>query len=250
MFNKSWAYKICQDGTNYIWYQFYTWVRIWYQFVTCMRILYRFFTRVRDWYPLFTRVNLHICENLLPILHIWKKWYQFFTGKTILEYVPILQTLKIWKCDIWAQILDPQNYRNWTYVNFTLAKGDILVPLFTWCEIYEVWNLRFNTAAYATGGWGGCLNAFYWRQIFVPRFCCCENTTLFSSHGGFLTNLMYHHRETIKLTHFDDTKKGTHDSQIVRAKENPKLSYDGPSQRQASDTKERIKTLDQKQNIV
>ena len=38
----------------------------------------------------------------------------------------------------------------------------------------------------------------------------------------------------IKLTHYDDTKKKTHDSQIVRAKENLKLSYGGPSQRQAS----------------
>ena len=44
---------------------------------------------------------------------------------------------------------------------------------------------------------------------------------------------MYHHRETIdlKLTHYDETKKRAHDSQIVRAKEDLKLSYGGPSQR-------------------
>ena len=36
-----------------------------------------------------------------------------------------------------------------------------------------------------------------------------------------------------------------HDSQIVRAKENLKLSYGGPSQRQASGTNQRIKALRQ-----
>ena len=68
---------------------------------------------------------------------------------------------------------------------------------------------------------------------------------MFNSHEGFLTNAMYHHRETIKLTHYDDTKKRVHDWQIVRAKENIKLSYGGPSQRQASGTNQRIKTLRQ-----
>ena len=36
-----------------------------------------------------------------------------------------------------------------------------------------------------------------------------------------------------------------HDSQIVRAKENLKLSYGGHSQRQASGTNQRIKALRQ-----
>ena len=57
---------------------------------------------------------------------------------------------------------------------------------------------------------------------------------------------MYHHRETkkkLKLPHYDDTKKRAHDSQIVRAKEKLKLSYGGPSQRQASCTNQRIKAL-------
>ena len=31
----------------------------------------------------------------------------------------------------------------------------------------------------------------------------------------------------IKLTHYDETKKMTHDPQIIRAKENLKLSYGG-----------------------
>ena len=40
----------------------------------------------------------------------------------------------------------------------------------------------------------------------------------------------------IKLTHYDGTKKMAHNSQIVRTKENHKLSYGGLSQRQASGT--------------
>ena len=38
----------------------------------------------------------------------------------------------------------------------------------------------------------------------------------------------------IKLTHDDDTKKSTQDSQIVWANENLKMSQFGPSYRQAS----------------
>ena len=58
---------------------------------------------------------------------------------------------------------------------------------------------------------------------------------------------MYHHREKdqVKLTHYDDLKKRAHDSKIVRAKENLQLSYVRPSQRQASDTNQRIKALRQ-----
>ena len=44
---------------------------------------------------------------------------------------------------------------------------------------------------------------------------------------------------------YDDTKKMAHGSQIVRAKENLKLSYGGPSQQQASGTNQRIKALRQ-----
>ena len=40
-------------------------------------------------------------------------------------------------------------------------------------------------------------------------------------------------KSQIKLTYYDDTKKRVHDSQIVRAKESFKLSYGGPSHRQA-----------------
>ena len=44
-----------------------------------------------------------------------------------------------------------------------------------------------------------------------------------------------------KLTHYDEiSTKKAHGSQIVRAKENLKLSHTRPSQRQASGTKQRI----------
>ena len=56
---------------------------------------------------------------------------------------------------------------------------------------------------------------------------------------------MYHHIEKnqIKLTHYDGTKKRVHDPQIVKAKENFKLSHGGPSQRQASGTNQPIEAL-------
>ena len=49
----------------------------------------------------------------------------------------------------------------------------------------------------------------------------------------------------IKLIHFDEAKKMAHDSVIVRAKENLKLNYSGPGQRQSSGTNQRIKALRQ-----
>ena len=56
-----------------------------------------------------------------------------------------------------------------------------------------------------------------------PRFCCngCFSTNMLSSYGGFQGIAMYHHRNNlIKLTHYDETKKRAHDSQIVRAEDN------------------------------
>ena len=46
-----------------------------------------------------------------------------------------------------------------------------------------------RTAARATGG----LNAFYWCQIFALDSAVVEVQEIFSSHGGHLTNAMYHH---------------------------------------------------------
>ena len=50
---------------------------------------------------------------------------------------------------------------------------------------------------------------------------------------------------SINLTHYNVTKKKAHDSQIVRAKENLKLSYGGPGQGQATGLNQRIKALRQ-----
>ena len=41
-------------------------------------------------------------------------------------------------------------------------------------------------------------------------------------------NVSSQRNNKIKLTHYDDTKKMAYGSQIVRAKENLKLSYGGP----------------------
>ena len=56
---------------------------------------------------------------------------------------------------------------------------------------------------------------------------------------------MYHHRETIKsnIQIMMIQRKGFSDSHMVRAKGNLKLSYGGPSLRQASGTNRRIKAL-------
>ena len=73
---------------------------------------------------------------------------------------------------------------------------------------------------------------FTGTKIFTLDSAFVEIQEMFSSHGGHLTNAMYHHGETlIKLTHPDKTKKSAHDSQIVRAKENLKLSHGGSSYR-------------------
>ena len=49
-----------------------------------------------------------------------------------------------------------------------------------------------------------------------------------------------HYDETKNKAHYNETKKRAYDSQIVRAKENLKLSHGEPSQRQISGTNQRI----------
>ena len=43
----------------------------------------------------------------------------------------------------------------------------------------------------------GCLNSFYWYQIFTLDSAVVEAQKMFSSYGGFLIIAIYHHRETI-----------------------------------------------------
>ena len=66
-----------------------------------------------------------------------------------------------------------------------------------------------------------------------------------------VTNAMYHHEEILKLTHPGEQRKGLMtQSQIVRAKENLKLSHCGSSYRLASDTYPLIKALRQSSHRV
>ena len=51
-----------------------------------------------------------------------------------------------------------------------------------------------RTAVKATGGRGGGLNAYYWYQIFALDSVVVEAQNILSSHGGFLTIAMDHHR--------------------------------------------------------
>ena len=60
-----------------------------------------------------------------------------------------------------------------------------------------------------------------------------------------LCNASSQGNKLIKLTHFDEIKKKAHDSQMVRAKQNLKLSTSGSSQRQASGTHQRMQNLRQ-----
>ena len=54
----------------------------------------------------------------------------------------------------------------------------------------------------------------------------------------------------IKITHYDETEKKTHDSQIIRAEEYLKLSRGGPSYSQVSGTNSPIKALRQSRHWV
>ena len=44
---------------------------------------------------------------------------------------------------------------------------------------------------------GGGVNAYYWYQILAQDSVVVKTFNFFSSHGGFLTYAMYHHREAI-----------------------------------------------------
>ena len=54
-------------------------------------------------------------------------------------------------------------------------------------------RLRTDSSLSRRGGGGGGLNAFYWYQIFALDSAVVEVQEMFSSHGGHLTNAMYHH---------------------------------------------------------
>ena len=61
----------------------------------------------------------------------------------------------------------------------------------------QLQNPTIGVAALATRGGGGGLNAFYRHQIFALDSAVVEAQKMLSSHGGFRTIAMHHHRETI-----------------------------------------------------
>ena len=105
-----------------------------------------------------------------------------------------------------------------------------------------------QTAASATA----CLNAFYWYQIFALDSAVVEEQNCLARNWGVpnYCNVSSWRNNLIKLTHYDETEKRAHDSQIVRAKENLKYSHSGPCYRQASGTNPRIKALRQSRHRV
>ena len=58
-----------------------------------------------------------------------------------------------------------------------------------------------------------------------------------------LNSTLSNRNNLIKFTHYDETKTMNYDLQIVRAKENLKLSHGGSSLGQASDTNPSMKVL-------
>ena len=97
------------------------------------------------------------------------------------------------------------------------------------------------TAANATGG----LKCIKSVANLRPRFCCWFSTKSVKLAGRIpkYCNGPSKTNNLIKLKHYDETKKTSHNSQIVRAKENLKLSHRGPSYSQASGTNPRNKAL-------
>ena len=61
----------------------------------------------------------------------------------------------------------------------------------------------------------------------------------------FLMHCIITENTLIKLAHYDETKKMAHDSKIVGANKNLKLSYSGPGKRQVLGTNQWIKALRQ-----
>ena len=95
------------------------------------------------------------------------------------------------------------------------------------------------------------LNAFYWYQIFALDSAVVQVQEMFSSHDGHkLINLSSWRNTLIILIHHNETKKGAHDSQIVRAKGNLKLSHGGSSYIFASGNNPSIKALRQSRHRV
>ena len=98
---------------------------------------------------------LHICENWVPLLHIWEKsnqsfaddmnTYQFFTVKNEKDV------------KIWAQMLAPPPPKKKKNIKIDhtqishFPKVRFWYQFYTWCEICEMGNLRFDRATSGLG---------------------------------------------------------------------------------------------------
>ena len=57
-----------------------------------------------------------------------------------------------------------------------------------------------------------CIND-HGKKGLCLNFTLLKHKNKLSLHGGLLTTAMHDHRETIKLTHYVETKKWAHDSE-------------------------------------
>ena len=100
-------------------------------------------------------------------------------------------------------------------------------------------RLRTDNSLMGGGGGGGGVNEFYWCQIFALDSVVVKAqkyVKLALRLPNNYCNVSSKRNNLIKLTHYDEPKNRAHNSQIVRAKENLKLSHGGLSHKQASCT--------------
>ena len=85
----------------------------------------------------------------------------------------------------------------------------------------QVNNSRTDSSLSHRGG--GVLNAFYWYQIFALDSDVVEVKQIvqLAWKPSNYCNVSSRRNTLIKLTHYDETKKRAHDSQIVRATVGP-----------------------------
>ena len=85
------------------------------------------------------------------------------------------------------------------------------------------------------------------QRINNSRTTALERTVAlkFACRTPYYFNVSSKRNNIIKLTHYDETEKRAHDTHIIRANENIKLSHGGPSYSQASGTNPPIKALRQ-----
>ena len=147
-------------------YRFFTCKRNWYQFFTCKRNWYQFFTCKRNWYQFFTPQKnslhvrnyqriLHMCEELVSILYMCEELVPIpHTREKVApvlhrcdEYLPILHTSEMINMRNLSTNFRPQNLSKLAIRKFHIWQMWCICTNSSYgCEIYEMRNLRFNTA--------------------------------------------------------------------------------------------------------